>query len=201
MQGPAEDDVKHLIERARHVGAEHQAATRKARELRESCVNARLACKLDLMLERVRQPAGHDVLLDASVAAAMEFLEADFGNIQRVFHGRGLALVAQRNFSSPFLNHFAYVEDTGSACGLALQAGGLVCVNDVTRSPVFRDSEAHEQLLIAGVRSVSSVPLRRTSGEVVGMLSVHYRAPREFGAADRMRLLAVARAVGRVIRT
>jgi len=198
MQGPLVNDLEHLMQRARSARSELRSARQAARRLREESTDTRLALRLEL-LARMDPRTGRDGILNAAVDVAVDALDADCGNIQRVYHGRGLELVAQRGFADPFLDYFAYVDDTTTACGAALRAGELVCVEDVTESRVFRNSQALEQLLVAGVRAVSSMPLRSGTGEVVGMLSVHYRAPRAHAAGDRLRMQTLARALGQVI--
>jgi two-component system CheB/CheR fusion protein len=57
-----------------------------------------------------------------------------------------------------------------------LKRAGRVIVEDVEQSPIFssRDLEVQRQV---GVRAVMSTPLVSRSGELVGMLSTHFRKP------------------------
>jgi PAS domain S-box-containing protein len=64
-----------------------------------------------------------------------------------------------------------------------MQSGERVVIEDVTVSPVFVGTPALDVLLAAGVRAVQFTPLVSRSGQLVGMLSTHYRAPRR--PADR----------------
>jgi PAS domain S-box-containing protein len=59
-----------------------------------------------------------------------------------------------------------------------MRRGARVVIEDVTTSPVFAGTPALDVLLAAGVRAVQSTPLVGRSGQLVGMLSAHYRAPR-----------------------
>lgn len=198
MQGPLDNDVEQLIERAQRITRDHVTVTQRARVLREMSVDARLARRLH-RLAGIGPHAGLEVTLREAVDAAIDVLGADFGNIQRVYRGRGLELVAHRGFDDPFLDYFAYVNDTSTPCGVALRAGDLVCVKDVARSELFQGTEALDHLLAAGVRAVSSMPLTSKRGEVIGMLSIHYRSPRDPSATEQLRMRALARAVGRAM--
>jgi two-component sensor histidine kinase len=116
-------------------------------------------------------------MLDLAISLA----DADMGNIQALDSStRTLRIVAHRGFERPFLEFFGRVEPGEAAvCGAALAAGAPVLVPDVEESPVFRGAErALEVLRGAGVRAVMSVPAVNKRGEVIGMLSVHYRTPR-----------------------
>lgn len=117
-------------------------------------------------------------LLLEIVDAAIAIAAADMGNIQMFDRGRGpgaLKIVAQRGFEKPFLEYFNAVQHGHAACGTALQSGQRVVVEDVATSPVFVGTPALDVLLGAGVRAVVSTPLFSRSGQIVGMLSTHYR--------------------------
>jgi signal transduction histidine kinase/CheY-like chemotaxis protein len=141
----------------------------------------------------VQESDSHALLLDI-VDAAIAITSADMGNIQLLDRGSGaLRIVANRGFAKPFLHYFRAVHDNGTACGTAMQNGGRVVVEDVTTSPMFADSPALGVLLEAGVRAVQSTPLIGRSGQLVGMLSTHYRAPRVPGERDLRVLDLLAR--------
>ena len=199
MQEPLDNEVDRLLKRAQRVRLEQFTQSRSARELREMSVETRLAARLQ-RLAGFSPGIGREAVLQASLEAAIAVFGADFGNIQRVVHrGMGLEIVAQHGFEAPFLNYFAYVRDSSTPCGIALRAGDLVCVQDVATSQLFQGTEALEKLLAAQVRAVSSMPLTSARGEVIGMLSIHYRSPREHSPSERLRMRALAKVVGRAI--
>ncbi|HEV3444201.1 MAG TPA: PAS domain S-box protein [Gemmataceae bacterium] len=118
-------------------------------------------------------------LLLEIVDAAIAVTGADMGNIQLLDHGSGaLKIAASRGFGSPFLEFFNAVHDGQAACGTAMHKGARVVVEDVTTSPLFVGTPALDVLTGAGVRAVQSTPLVARSGQLVGMLSTHYRTPR-----------------------
>ena len=116
-------------------------------------------------------------LLGEIIAAGMEITGADMGNIQLI-EDSALRIVSQRGFEQPFLDFFNQIRDGEAACGAALRDRKRVIVENVADSPVYAGSPALEVMLAAGVRAVQSTPLVSRSGEVVGMFSTHYRAPR-----------------------
>lgn len=119
-------------------------------------------------------------IAEQSVEDAMRLHGAQFGNLQVYDETRGgLIIVAQVNFRSEFLNHFALVKPAdGSACARALGDGGQTVVADVNVDPDF---EPHRRVAYeAGFRAVLSSPLRAPSGKLIGVLSTHFSAPRTF---------------------
>ena len=108
---------------------------------------------------------------------AIDITEADFGNIQLFDRAEGgLRIAASQGFDSAFLDYFAVVRGSESACGVAKQQGCRVVVPDVRNALCF-DVESREIVLRAGVLSVQSTPLISPSGRVLGMLSTHRRLP------------------------
>lgn len=138
------------------------------------------------------------VLRDA-LDFAMRGTGAEMGNLQ-LRCADGLRIVVQHGFQPPFLEFFACVSDSGSACGAALRLGRRIVVADVARDPLFVDTPAAPVLARAGVRAVQSSPLLGASGEVVGVLSTHYASPRRLTPRDEVILDAVARRTALLLR-
>ena len=115
-------------------------------------------------------------VLEQTLAAIMELQGADFGNVQLNDPERGgLVIVAHRNFKPAFLEHFALVSENDCPCGRAAQERGRVIVEDVQVDETFA---AHRQVAAeAGFRSVQSTPLISHEGELLGVLSTHFRRP------------------------
>lgn len=90
-------------------------------------------------------------------------------------YANNLRIAAQVGFSRRFLDFFDIVEHHQCACGMALSLGQRVIVDDLANDPVFRGNAAREIILDEGVRAVQSIPLRTSSGEIVGVLSTHFR--------------------------
>lgn len=109
---------------------------------------------------------------------AIEITHADFGNIQLLEPQSGaLRIVAHRGFGSEFVDYFQTVHDGSFACGIALQHGQRVIVEDVCVDPIFSDETARQVMLGADARAVQSTPIFNAPGKPLGMLNTHYRRP------------------------
>lgn len=130
-----------------------------------------------------------DLMLHRVLEAMINLLHADLGNIQLYNPQRQvLELVAHQGFNAEFLDYFREVQaDFGSACSRALQSRQRVIIEDVETDPEFAP---HRQIAAAaGFRSVQSTPLLSRQGEILGVLSTHFREPhrpseRELGILD-----------------
>ena len=114
--------------------------------------------------------------LDEMLAATVELLGADFGNIQILDAQRRVLLIeAQRGFQNEFLEFFREVAaDTGSSCGRALRTGERIIVEDVETDP-----DLAPMLHIvhnAGYRAVQSTPIIGRQGQPLGVISTHFRS-------------------------
>ena len=123
------------------------------------------------------------MLLPRVLDGALALTGADFGNIQLLDPVTGsLRIVTQSGFSSEFLEYFAVVDDTYSACGRAAQAGAQAVIADVTADPGFAP---HRDIAAAsGFRAVQSTPLADYAGRLIGMVSTHFRHPYRPPARD-----------------
>jgi GAF domain-containing protein len=108
--------------------------------------------------------------------AAIEVTDAAFGTLQILDSGV-LRIVAHRAMSQEFVEFFREVShSTTAACSAALRSNRRVIVENVESSPLFEGTEALQVLLRAGIHAVQSTPLLGSSGEVLGVLSTHFRA-------------------------
>jgi PAS domain S-box-containing protein len=87
-------------------------------------------------------------------------------------------IVAQRNVPEAFLTHFARVHDESAVCGGAVRRLERVIVEDVLADPLF--APERELAEVAGFRAVQSTPLVSRKGELLGVISTHFRQPRRF---------------------
>lgn len=132
-----------------------------------------------------------NTLINDILRAAMKATSADLGNIQLYDSRKGvLRIVAQQGLGAEFLDFFGEVRGDESACGVAMSARKQVIVEDVATHPIFVGQPAQDILLRAGIRAVQSTPLVTRSGELVGMLSTHFRAGHRV-PAYRLRLVEI----------
>jgi len=108
---------------------------------------------------------------------AIEMARADFGNIQLFDPAeRALRIVTSRGLGDEFLEYFAIVRISYSACAVAMQQNCQVVVSDVRNDPCF-NAESRKIMLRAGALAVQSTPISSSSGRLLGMLSTHCRVP------------------------
>src|SRR5215469_11412608 len=135
-------------------------------------------------LERVRGIQG---LAERALKVVLSLARAERGNVQLADPGTGdLRIVSQCGFDAEFLDHFAVVDDDGSACGRAAMHCKQLVIADVCTDAGF---EPHRRIAAAsGFRAVQSTPLLDKAGHLVGVVSTHY--PRPFAPQARdMRLI------------
>jgi hypothetical protein len=142
----------------------------------------------NFLLRGTRPPESRQTVLRDMLDLLVIGTRADMGNIQVLDNAGNLKIVAQIGFERPFLDFFDGVHAGSCACGSALKAGQRVIVEDVMESPLY-SADARTAMLDAGARSVQSTPIVSPSGQVVAVLSTHYRSTlsakeRDFLMAD-----------------
>lgn len=111
------------------------------------------------------------------IDTAIELTNADFGNIQLLDPNKHLRIVAHRGFPDWWIEYWNSVSPGNGACGSALAQTERIIIEDVAQSPIFAGTPALDIQLKAGIKAVQSTPVRGKSGQVIGMLSTHYRTP------------------------
>jgi len=118
-----------------------------------------------------------DLVLTQHLDATLNLLHADMGNIQLYDPQREvLEIACQRGFASEYLDYFRDVcVNMGTACSRALASGQRVIIEDVQADP---ECAPHAQIFAAaGVRAMQSTPLIGSQGQLLGVLSTHFRQP------------------------
>jgi len=117
----------------------------------------------------------HTQILDAAIA----LMVADAASIQMLAADRkSLMLLGWKNLhpdSAAFWQRVAV--GAGSSCGLALRDHERVLVVDIEACDFLADTPDQREYRRSGIRSVQSTPLRSRSGQFLGVLSTHWRAP------------------------
>ena len=87
-------------------------------------------------------------LLEEVLDVSIMLLNADFGNIQLYDAANGtLQIVAQRGFQQEFLDYFKSVREATNACGMALERGERVIVEDVLEASLASSRISRSSLL------------------------------------------------------
>jgi signal transduction histidine kinase/ActR/RegA family two-component response regulator len=118
-----------------------------------------------------------ELVLKEVLRAAMEVQHTDMGLLSLCDSERGgLGLKVQSGFDPEFLKQIEWVPPGGGACGTSYEQRRRVIVEDVEVDPVF--ALYREAARLAGFRACHSTPLITRSGNIIGVLSVHFRQPR-----------------------
>lgn len=148
---------------------------RLASELAEALAYTRLLQTVSLQLI-ADEPV--EALYERLAAAAATVMRSDFASIQILHprHDGELLLLAHRGFSNAAAAGWMRVSRQAStSCGEALRRGERVVVPDVERCSFIAGGDALSAYRAEGIRAVQSTPLFARDGELVGMLSTHWR--------------------------
>lgn len=115
-------------------------------------------------------------VLGETLTLVIELAHADFGNIQLLEPGGYLRIFVHHGFPDWWIDFWNKVSAGQGACGTSIALGERVIVEDVEQSPIFVGTSALAIQLDAGVRAVQSTPVLNPSGQVIAMLSTHYRS-------------------------
>src|SRR5690349_5824978 len=106
---------------------------------------------------------------------AIEISGAHKGNIQLLDREASkLNLIAQTGFDEPFVEFFESVISDDTASGVALRTKQRVIVEDVTNSEIYGGKHSLEAMREADVLAVQALPLLSSTGNVLGIISVHF---------------------------
>jgi PAS domain S-box-containing protein len=160
---------------ARDVSARKRAEQALLESERRLAAEADALAKLNESSTRLWRSRNLNEGLDEILAAVIELLAAEKGNIQLLDAGGSrLSIVVQRGFEQDFLEFFREVSATDdSACGRALRSGQRVVIEDVETDGPYAPFRAIARS--AGYRSVISTPLVSADGAALGMVSTHFR--------------------------
>lgn len=113
-------------------------------------------------------------ILDAILDAAVAITEADCGILQ-VYDSctSDLAIVSSRGLPSSWSDCSSRAQ---TPCGLALERGERVLIDDVSTSDEL-DEDARRRLLDAGIRAVQSTPLFSRTGTPLGAICTQFQVP------------------------
>ncbi|MGH7873153.1 MAG: ATP-binding protein [Candidatus Binatia bacterium] len=173
-----------------------EQAQRAEAALRES--EQRLA--LELAATRRLQEVSTQLIREENVEAlykeileaAVAIMDSDMASVQILDKGRdALRLLAWRGFGPAFVKIFEFVGlDTKTSCSRARSVGQRVVVPDVETCDFIVDTPALEDHRKTGIRAAQSTPLFSRGGQLVGMISTHWRQPHQPSERD-LRLLDV----------
>ncbi len=164
----------------------------------ESSTRAREAARVRSLLEAAQASVSSlslkDVLRQA-MQAVRDLFEASGVAIWRLDEGGALRRFGSLGVRDEYVRAVSSMSPQEGVLGIALREGRPVAVPDLSRDPRVR---MRAELEREGVRSMVSVPLS-CRGRTIGALSVYYRQPRLFSAADQDALAGLANQVAAAI--
>lgn len=124
---------------------------------------------------------------DNIIQDAVQIMRSDFASIQMLYPKRGngeLRLLDFRGFNPEAAVFWEWVRaDSKSTCGVALRHKCQVIAPDIAGSELMAGSEDQQVYLQTGILACQTTPLI-AAGEVVGMISTHWRTPHQPSSDD-----------------
>ena len=165
------------LQRERSEEALRASEARLEAELVDASLLQRTSAQL---IDQENVGALYETILDA----ALEIMHSDFGSMQLLYPERGnggeLRLLAFRGFNAQAATFWEWVRaDSESTCGRALRTGERVVAADVEKCAFMAGTEDLATYLDTGIHAVQTTPLLSRTGQILGMISTHWRAPHE----------------------
>ncbi|MBY4897165.1 response regulator [Cupriavidus sp. AU9028] len=162
-----------------------QAVGRLGTRLEAELSDTRLLQGMSLRVGESGMPG----LFDEIVAAAVEIMDSDFASIQMLDADRGesgeLRLLGNHGFDEHAARFWEWVAvDSSSTCAIALRTAARVHVVDVDDCDGQVNGEDLQTYRHLGIRSVQTTPLLSRSGQLLGMISTHWRRPHRVTERD-----------------
>ena len=179
------EDLAVALTIARQLGFAIQRQRSQA-ELAEELAATR--CLQALSVE-IAHEADLDDLYEKLVDAAKLIMHSDFASMQEYYPNRGprgeLRLLAFRGFSPAAAKLWTWVNaDSKCTCGVAYRTLKRVYAMDVEKTDFLAGSKDLAGYLETGIHAVQSTPLLSRSGQLVGMISTHWKEPHESTERD-----------------
>ncbi len=159
--------------------------------MRDSTRGAELAALTEIAAQ-VNCTQDLDEILSGALATTLQVVGADACEVFLFDEETGeLFLHAQQGLSEAFLVEEAVLGPGECLCGLSAASRSLVVAADIASHP----ARSRSACLREGFRSLLCLPLL-VRGQVLGLLNVQCRAPRQFTAEDEELLTAIGNQIG-----
>jgi PAS domain S-box-containing protein len=162
--------VQDITDRKRAEEAVRQSEMKLTRELAD-------AKKLQQISSRLIRQEKIEAIYEQIVGAAIAFLGADAGSLQMLTtEPVQLRLLASKGFDPLSVNAWKCLPVfAGTVCAEALRRRERVIVPDIRKSGFLKDKIQLAAFRKSGIRAVQSTPLISRTGQLVGMMSNHWR--------------------------
>jgi PAS domain S-box-containing protein len=136
-----------------------------------------------------------DSLYNHILDAAMNLMSSDMASMQLLNpESNQLRLLAWKGFHPQSATFWESVYlDSASTCGLALSSGCRVVVPDIETCDFMVGTADLDEYRRSNIRGVQSTPLVSRSGQLLGMISTHWRDPHQPTVRALRRLDVLAR--------
>jgi PAS domain S-box-containing protein len=136
-----------------------------------------------------------ETLYGKLVEAAVSIMRSDFASMQQYYPHLGargeLKLLGHHGFTPEAAGFWAWVRaDSACTCGVAISRRERVIAADIEHTDFMAGTVDQEQLLKAGMRAAQTTPLFSRNGELVGMISTHWKTCHQPSERD-LRLLDI----------
>ena len=154
------------------------------------------------LLQELSLEMAHEVDLDGLYAklvlVAKTLMRSNFASMQRYYPHLGakgeLKLIGHHGFTEQAAKFWAWVRaDSACTCGMAIGRRERVIASDVANTDFMAGTADQAQLLAAGINAAQTTPLLSRRGELVGMISTHWKVPHVPSARELRVLDIVAR--------
>jgi PAS domain S-box-containing protein len=188
--------VSHTIARQLACALQRHEADVKLRAREEELAAELSATRL---LQAISLEMAHEADIDSVyeklVEGARSIMHADFASMQQLYPHQGehgeLLLLGYRGFSAEAAQFWTWVRARSACtCGRALVSRQRVISTDVEADPCLAGTADLETYRQTGIRAVQSTPLMSRRGNLVGMISTHWKQPTEPTERD-LRLLDI----------
>jgi PAS domain S-box-containing protein len=182
---------------ARQLGFRTERRTeQELREVQSQLESERAATKLLQTISTELIPASNvEALYERVLDAAAAIMRSDFASMQMFYPERGeLRLLAYRGFNPTAATFWERVRPgSGSTCGVALATGKRSIVPDIELCGFMAGTDDLDTFRQTGIRAVQSTPLVSRAGQLMGMISTHWRSPHQPSERDLRHLDLLAR--------
>jgi PAS domain S-box-containing protein len=172
---------------------ESRRVQRELRQVQRQLASELAATQLLQTISTELIPASSvDALYERILHAAAAIMRSEFASMQMFYPECGeLRLLAYRGFTPTAAAFWEWVRPaSGSTCGVALATGERLIVPDIELCDFMAGTDNLETYRQTGIRAVQSTPLVSRAGQVMGMISTHWRDPHQPLKRD-LRLLDV----------
>jgi PAS domain S-box-containing protein len=168
-----------ISERKRAEDALRASKTRLAAELADT---RRLQHISGQLIREGDLSALYEQILDAAIAIT----HADMGSMQMLYPDKNaLRLLAWKGFDPASAAFWEWVSvESSASCGMALATSERVIVPDVETADFMAGTEDLDYSRLSGIRAVQSTPLVSRGGQLVGMISTHWRESHQPAEGD-----------------